>query len=231
MVLILKRRFLLIGFCAVLFAVLFIAASWRTPQFLFNPSAPASLQDESLAFLRDVVGFNLTDYEVVDLHFWPQLDVVSSNGLPLYLMQYDLKSPDDEAYVDILYTKSNSTYIHEPYFSVRSNTLFSPAYPSDKILNWTKSFLERYQNYQSNASYLLEMRQTLELVNHIQPMNITNGDTTLQIVIKQFSEQDIYTTLKLSPINPTARDLDKAVTFEFHNGVLLDFSDYYGISC
>jgi hypothetical protein len=225
-VLVLKRRFLLIVFCVVVLVVLFAVAFLRPIPLMVDTSAPVSLQDESLRFLRDVIGFNMTRYGVVDSHFVPQVDVVNRNGLRLYLMKYDLTSLDDQAYVEMFYTKVGDDYLPEPYFSVYSSALFSPAYPTDKVLNWTKSFLDRYQNYQTNASYLLEMKQTLNLVDHIQPLNLTSGGITLQIEIKQFTEQDIYTTLKLAPSNSTVHDLDNAVTFEFHNGALLHFSDY-----
>jgi len=223
-----RRRLLLTGLCVVLLAlVLFAVASWF--QFV-DPQAPASLRDESLMFLRDVVGFNMTDYKVTASHFWPQTDVASTNGLPLYLMRYELKSSDDEAWVNILYTKANDTWIHEPNFDVYSNTLFSPAYPTDKVLNWTKAFLERYQGFQNNAPYLSEMREVLDTVDHIRPLNTTNGGINLQITIKEFSEQEIYTTLRFAPANSTAHDYENAVTFEFHNGVMLDFFDWYEIS-
>jgi hypothetical protein len=181
-------------------------------------------------FLRDVVGFNMTDYKVTASHFWPQTDVASTNGLPLYLTRYELKSSDDEVWVNILYTKANDTYIHEPNFDVYSNTLFSPAYPTDKVLNWTKAFLERYQDFQNNAPYLSEMREILDTVDHIQPLNATSGGINLQITIKEFSEQEIYTTLRFAPANSTAHDYENAVTFEFHNGVMLDFFDRYEIT-
>ena len=150
-----SRNLLLVGLCAVLLTAVFFAVAFWGPSLIHvNPQAPTSLKDESLTFVREVVGFDKTNYEVVDYYFAPQLDVASSNGLPLYLMQYDLKSSDDQANVDIFYTKANVTYTQEPYFNVYSGTLFSPAYPTDKVLNWTKSFLERYQNFRNNASYV-----------------------------------------------------------------------------
>lgn len=224
------KKTLFIGLCvAAIAAVLFAVASraFVNPPFL-NPEAPASLREESFMFLKDVVGFDMASYRVVASHFWPQIDVASSNGLPLFLIKYELESSGDNASVDILYTKANETYIHEPYFSVHSNTLFSPAYPTDKVLNWTKSFLERYQSFQNNASYVFEMRKTLDSISRIEPLNVTKGDIKLQITIRQFSDQDIYTTIKFAPANSTARDVDDAVTFEFHNGVMLDFCDWYG---
>ena len=72
------------------------------------------------------------------------------------------------------------------------------------------------------------MRKSLDNVDHIQPLNVTSGEIKLQITIKQFTKKDIYTTLQLAPANSTAHDLDNAVTFEFHNGDMLDFSDGMG---
>ena len=225
-----RGKFLLIACIVLTVAVLFAALSWQPAPLFSNPQAPDSLREESLAFMRDVIGINLTDYAVVDSHFWLQWDVVSSNGLPLYLMRYELEASDDDGWVDIYYTKANDTYTHEPYFSIYLDKPFSPAYPSDKVLDWTKSFLERYQSYKDNASYVSEMLQTLNLIDHIEPMNMTNGNISLQITIREFTQQDIYTTLKLTPANTTTQDFDNAVTFEFHNGAILSFCDWYGVN-
>ncbi len=77
---------------------------------------------------------------------------------------------------------------------------------------------------------IFEIQKILDTVDQIRPLNVTSGDISLQITIRQFTEQDIYTTLKLSPANSTAHDYDNAVTFEFHNGAMLDFFDWYGVT-
>ena len=220
----LRKKLLLIGLCIVLATVSLVVAFWLS----VNLQAPASLRDESFTFLKDIIGLNMTKYEVVNTEFAPRIDIVSRNGLPLYLMRYYLKASDDEGFVNIMYTKANDTYIHES-FSVYLQTLFSPAYPTGKVLNWTKSFLERYQSFRNNATYISQIRNLLDSIDYIQPLNVTRDDIRLQITIKEFSEKEIYTTLKFSPLNSTARDYENAVTFEFHNGVLLDFMDWYEV--
>jgi len=154
-----------------------------------NPEAPASLIEDSMSFMQNIVGFNATQYQVIDSHFWPQIDVASSNGLPLYLMQYDLQTSDNVFHLQLFYTKANETYTIEPYFSFTTDELFYPIYPDDTVLNWTKTFLERYQGFRDNASYIFEMRKTLDTVDHIAPLNVTSGDTKLQIAIKTFSKR------------------------------------------
>ena len=224
----LRKKLLLIGLCIVLATVLLVVAFWGLSPLLVNPQAPVYLRDESFTFLKDIIGLNMTKYEVVNTEFAPQIEIVSRNGLPLYLMRYYLKASDDEGFVNIMYTKANDTYIHES-FSVYSHTLFSPAYPTGKVLNWTKSFLERYQSFRNNAAYISQIRNLLDSIDYIQPLNVTRDDIRLQITIKEFSEKEIYTTLKFSPLNSTARDYENAVTFEFHNGVWLDFMDWYEV--
>ena len=220
----LRKKLLLIGLCVALATVSLVVAFWLS----VNLQAPASLRDESFTFLKDIIGLNMTKYEVVNTEFAPQIDIVSRNGLPLYLMRYYLKASDDEGFVNIMYTKANDTYIHES-FSLYLQTLFSPAYPTGKVLNWTKSFLERYQSFRNNATYISQIRNLLDSIDHIQPLNVTRDDIRLQITIKEFSEKEIYTTLKFSPLNSTARDYENAVAFEFHNGVWLDFMDWYEV--
>jgi hypothetical protein len=140
-------------------------------------------------------------------------------------VRYELKSADDEASVDIFYTKSNETYLHEAYFDMQSNTMFKPAYPGEKVLNWTRDYLEHYTSYRNNAAYMQDICKTFGTVTHLEPMNTTLGNMTLQVTIKEFSEEDIYTTLQFRPANQTAHDYDDAVTLEFHNGVWLNFVD------
>jgi hypothetical protein len=136
MVCAMRRKALIAGVSVVVLAVILAVAIFAVlfrPLTFNNPEAPDSLKAESLAFLRDVVGFNLTEYQVVSHNFWLQWDVATQNGLPLYLLRYNLKSSNDEAHVNLFYTKANDTYVHESYFDVNSNTLFSPAYPLIKF--------------------------------------------------------------------------------------------------
>lgn len=224
------RKTLLIGVSIAILAAIIVTGAFAfliTPHVLRNPEAPAELREESLAFVRDVIGLNLTEYKVVEFNFWPQDCSVSKNG-PVYLVRYNLKSASDEANVDIFYAKSNGTYMHESYFDMQSHALFAPAYPGDIVLNWTRDFIARYTNYRHNPSYLQEIQRTLETVNHIEPMNKTNSGITLQITIKQFNEEEIYTTLQFRQANQTAHDYDNAVTLEFHNGVWFNFADNIG---
>lgn len=226
-----QKKAILIGISVAILAIIIASASFMAIYRSYSrhfPEAPDSLKTESYSFLNDVIGLNLTEYQVVKFSFIPQEDLATYSGLPLYLVRYNLKSAGDEATVDIFYLKSNDTYLHEQYFDIMSNTLFSPAYPSDKVLNWSRTLLEGYTAYKNNASYLLEMQKTLDSINRIEPMNRTLGDYTLQINIKQFSEEDIYTTLQFRPANSTARDYDNAVTLEFHNGAWFNFADNIG---
>lgn len=220
-----QRKQLLIGLTVAILAIVIAVGSFTflLPQVIGNVEAPAALKDESLAFVRDVVGMNLTEYQVVKFSFWPQDDIASPNG-PLYLVRYSLKSASDETSVDIYYVKSNGTYIHA-YFDMRSNEMFSPAYPGDKVLNWSRGFLERYTIFKNNSTYLQNICATLDTVTHLEPMNTTCSGVTLQITIKEFSETEIYTTLQFRPLNQTAHDYDNAVTLEFHNGVWFNFID------
>jgi len=225
-----RRKLLLIGLCNVLLAVVvFGVVSWQLLRTvsMINSTVSASLQDVSLSFLRDVIGFNVTEYKVVGSSFAPQTDVASSNGLPLVLISYDLESPQNQVHVDLFYTEGNNTYMLEPYFHISSDTLFYPAYPTDKVLNWTKGFLERYQSFKNDSSYVSEMHKALDTVDHIQPLNITSGNITLQIKIRQFNAEEIYTTLKFQSTDQNMSYPEKAVTFEFHNGAMMDFSDWY----
>jgi len=125
--------------------------------------------------------------------------------------------------------KVNDTYIQEPYFDMISEKLFSLLYPSDKVLTWTKNFFEHYQNF-NNAAYLADINKILGTIYQIRPTNVTSGNIKLQITIRQFTEQVIYTTIRFAPISSTAHDHDNAVTFEFHNGLTLNFYDWYGIT-
>jgi hypothetical protein len=193
---------------------------------LFTPiNPPAYIKADSLQFLKDVIGLN--ESEIVSSDYCPQNDVLGSNG-PLLVMAYDLESSGETVRVHFFYCQNNSTYTREPtFFTLLCDKMFYPPYPGDNVLNWTKGFLERYQRYQSDSAYISAIRETLNTIEHIAPMNTTCGDVSLHIKIRQFTEQDIYTTIKFTPANLNATSPEKALIFEYHNGGMLDFSDYY----
>jgi hypothetical protein len=221
------RLILVVASCLFLLAIILVGLmSWQL-WGLINPAAPAFIKGDSMNYLRDVIGLNESEYKVVGSAFVPQQCLMGDNGLPLLLMSYDLKSPDDNAHVDFFYSQDNGTYTRGSSFTLDSDTLFYPPYPSDKVLNWTKGFLERYQRYQNNSAYVSDIRKTLDTIEHIQSLNTTCGNVALQIKIRQFTEEDIYTTIKFVPANQTGRYPEKALTFEYHNGVMLDFTDYF----
>ena len=219
------RKLLLIALSTIVIAiVVFTVAFWAHP-LMTNPEAPPSLIEDSMIFMQSVIGFNTSQYQVIDSHFWPQFDVASSNGLPLYLIAYDLQTSDNVFHLSLFYTEANGTYLLEPYFSFYTDELFYPTYPDDTVLNWTQSFIERYQTFRNNATYVMDIRKTLDSIDHIEPMNITCANMELQIIIKTFSPEDVYTTLQFTQTEQNTMDSAKSVTFEYHNGRLLNFSD------
>jgi hypothetical protein len=222
-----KKFLLLAGLCAFLLVVItfgVLLTGKLSP--VFYPEA-STLKEKSLAFLTDVVGFNLTKYNIVRSDYVPSTCLVSSKGLPIVSVSYNLQSSENKVQVCLDYAKENDTYTLESYNHIYldSTAFIYPPYPTNNLLNWTKGFMERYQSFQNYPPYISEIRKTLDTVESLEPFNITNGNIKLQISIRQFDEEEIYTTLTFLYTSEGVDYTSKAVVFDFHNGLTADFAD------
>jgi len=223
-----KKSLLLAGLVAfslgaVLFAVLLTG---QVPSMIF-PETPPLLREHALSFLTEVVGFNLTEYSIVHSEYSPSTDMVSSNGLPITSLSYTLQSSENKVHASFGYTLENGNYTLESYSHIYldSPAFVYPPYPPDNLLNWTKSFMERYQSFQSDVAYVSEMRKTLDTVDRLEPLNVTSGSIKLQISIKQFNVNEIYTSITFLYTSEGVDYEGKAVGFNFHNGLYAHFAD------
>lgn len=192
-----------------------------------NPEAPPILREKSQSFLTDVVGFNLSEYNITRVQYSPQICVVSVSGLPLIVMSFTLQSGVNQVIADFDFTDNNETYTLESYSQIYMDApaWVYPPYPPDNLLNWTKGFMGRYQNSLGNASYISTMGQILEAVDTLEPLNMTSGNIKLQISVREYNVDEIYTSITFVYTSEGVDYGAKAVSFNFHNGLYSDFTD------
>jgi hypothetical protein len=96
---------------------------------------------------------------------------------------------------------------------------------SHDVLNLTRIFLERYENYSAGASYISEMRKAMNAVYVTEPLNMTLGNIKVQI--SALSESYVTITLMY-----TSEGIDydsKEVRLFFRNGALYYFVDSWNL--
>ena len=220
------KKLLFAGLCVILLGVVLIALLPRPS--LYSVSPPEPLKENSLSFLTDIIGFNLTEYKIVNSNYVPSTCLVGYNGLPLVTISYDLQSSENKVQAYLNYAKENNSYTLETcsYIYLNSTAFVYPPYPTDNLLNWTRGFLKGTRAFKAIKPYISEMRKTLDTVEHLEPLNVTCGNTELQIIIRQFTEDDIYTTLTFLYTSEGVNNTTKAVVFDFHNGLYVNFADH-----
>ncbi len=229
------KKTILVGIavlCAVSVIVMALfAMQVRQTPFVFSAEAPPLLRDKGISFLAAAVGFNMSEYTVAQVQYAPQICVVSPSGLPLIVMSYTLQSEANQVVAECHFTDNNGTYTLESYSQIYMDApaWVYPPYPPDNLLNWTKGFMERYQNFLGVASHIAAMRNLLDAVDKLEPLNMTSGNIKLQISIHEYNVDEVYTIIKWMCTAEGCDYEDKAVKFEFHNGVYTDFIDVWNV--
>ena len=225
------KKLLLVGLCAILVGLVSFALLFTQFLRLVSPEE-STLRDNSVSFLTSIVGFNLTEYKIMNSHYVSSSCLVGGNGLPLATMSYDLQSSENIVHADLNYVNKNNSYTLDSflYTYLGSTAFVYMPYPSDNLLYWTRGFLERYQSFQNDKPYISEIRKTLDTVNCLEPLNVTCGNTKLQITIRQFTETEIYTSLTFLNASEGIDYTSKSVVFNFHNGLSVNFADHWNQS-
>lgn len=133
------------------------------------------LEDEGLVIMEDVIGLDLSKYNVeLNTHNMYSVDEDS----PVYeTISYTLQS--DESKIKIRFKFLNQTLV---YWSINplegSPNYIQPL--STNTLDIIKDALQRYQTY-SNVPVVQEARDVLDTVSELKSMNTTFGNMKLQI--------------------------------------------------
>ena len=134
-----------------------------------------SAPDRVLSFLSDVVGLDLTKYNVtltINRVEYPS----DLGGLPTEQGKYTLIS--DESTLDVTYKFVNRTLAHCNLYVYKGSPFY--AQPSASVLNTTKGILDRYQTF-AGDSYIQPMRDMLDTVTEINETTKSVGNVKLTI--------------------------------------------------
>jgi len=215
------------GVILVLGLLLMFAAA-QTPSAF---SAELTNQEQkALVFLRDVIGLDMTKYDVEPpprppdhLPPPPGLDVLGAMGW----VKFTLTSAGSK--IDVFCSFRDNTVWCRLYV-IEGSPLF--AEPSTNILDAAKGLIRRYQTY-SGAPHLKAMRETLDAVNEIEniesrAISITSGNVKLKIFTTP--HQPITYFMWVYTANGVDAD-KKTVSFYFHRdgGYLVLFLDCWNL--
>jgi hypothetical protein len=182
-------------------------------------SADFSAPERALTFLKDVIGLDITKYNVTMTHYSVVCDPDYYGGLPQEHVDYIIKS--DESVIDVSYTFINKTLAVCNLYAYKSSLLY--AQPPTNVLDAAKSIIDRYQDYTWN-SYIQVMRDMLDTVTELKPMTKSVGNVKLKI-----SENGPYTCIEWVY---TSNGLDfnrKSISLAFQDGTFRSFSDSWSL--
>jgi len=194
--------------------------------FLYVPSACSeewSASDKVLSFLTDVVGLDVTQYNVTlvsnDVQYPSDL-----GGLPQENGKYSLIS--DESTLDVIYKFKNKTLYSCTLYVYNGSPLYVQS--SVNVVNSAKSLLDKYQTY-SDVSNLQPFLNLLDTVTEIEPLTKTVGDVKFTVSGREDSAKFEWVY--------TSNDLEftrKRMTLTFEHGQLIGFTDgwsLYNVDC
>jgi hypothetical protein len=179
----------------------------------FN-SAELPVEEKALSIITDVIGIDLTRYNVElynnNSRFY--------NGLFREHIDYTLES--DESEMRVMITFANHTLIHWDLVQIDSSPLL-PVYVQPlpaNTLDLVKDTLQRYQAY-SEDSIVEEARNVLDTVTELKTMNTTVGDLKMRI-----TERDGFINIDwVRAIN--GLDFPTGLSIHLTNGVIDGFND------
>jgi len=177
-------------------------------------TAEATKPEKALTFLTDVVGLNLASYNA-------KLVGVMENGpFNSTVVKYTLES--NESKLDVLYLSTGNVYVWCKLTPLKGAPLF--AQPATTTIDGAKSILERYQTY-AGASYLQEMRNSLDTMSVLEPKTTTMGDIRLETSILEGGKESIQW---MNAVNGITNTYD-IVALTLRNGTFEQFCDSWNL--
>ncbi|MGB9960450.1 MAG: hypothetical protein ACPLKQ_08065 [Candidatus Bathyarchaeales archaeon] len=171
-----------------------------------------------LAFLKDVVGLDITKYDAKQVTVPVQSDL--SDLYETGWIKYTLTSPESK--IDILCNFRNNLLVWCKLTVIAGSPLYIQSQPAN-VIEAAKGIIQRYQIY-SGASYIKTMQNMLEQINELKPAAIKSDNVKLNISI-----EENYAYIKWMY---TINNIDvpsKAVSLIFKNGDLYLFRDTWDL--
>lgn len=174
-----EKIFLLVS---ALIIVVLLALIFVVPSFY---SSELTTEEKALSIMTDVIGLDLTKYNVELYHNSSEF----YNELLRENIDYTLES--NESKIRVMITFANHTLAHWDLDQIDSSPL-SPLYVQPlptNTLDVVKDALQKYQAY-SKASIVEEACSVLDTVTELKTMNATVGDLKMRII-----ENDWFTNI------------------------------------
>jgi hypothetical protein len=216
---------------------------------IIHRDEPPEIQEKVNSFSTDMMEYNLTEYKIVQRHYNAFSNIIFDNLLLVFesepfsgdvlnehaetQVSGTMQTSDGDVYVMFYFAAGTQTlnlYTQQP----SSGSYFFTPVPADvqhadNVLDWTKSFLEKYYTYSGNASYIFEARKALDAVNSTEPITITTGYIKLQISNLYFVSDIDFLSINLIYTSEGVDYESKAVRFQFVNGTLTRFTDTWNL--
>jgi hypothetical protein len=132
--------------------------------------------DKAIAFIRDVIQFDLTEYQVALLS-----DTVEFRsdlgGTVEEILRYSLSNSEDK--IDVVLRFRDQFLSRYQIYVFEGSPIYYEPQPYN-ILDAAANLLERYRLY-GNASYLEQMSTLLDMVDEVKNIEIIRGNMKLKI--------------------------------------------------
>jgi hypothetical protein len=171
--------------------------------------------DKAIIFLRDVIQIDITEYQATLLS-----NTVESRsdlgGVVEQILRYSLTN--SESKIDVVFRFRNNKLSRYQISLVEGSPIYAQAQPYS-ILDAAKNLLQRFRFY-DDASYLEEMSKILASVNETENIEITEGNTKMNVSISGDNAEVLwlYTEngVDFSP---------KSLSLVFENHILKELTD------
>jgi hypothetical protein len=167
-----------------------------------------STQDATLAFLREVAGFDMAKYEMTSARDTPTVKYVFTSG---------------NNTIDVLCEFRDNALVWCHVYRISGSPLLTQ--PPTNVLDSAKIFLNRYQNY-SKATYLQPLENTLNQINELSDGTKMSGNLQLTVSTMDYGYVLFEWT---NAINGIKNEYNK-IGFGLRNGVFEQFADDWNLN-
>jgi len=197
-------------------------------------STELTVQEKALSVISDVVGLDVTKYDVEFSHYSSEFPD-DYGGLVQEDVGYSLESAGSKIQVAFVFV--NKTLSWCMLYGLEGSSL-PPFYAQplpNNTLDATKVILQRLYTY-SGASHLEMIRDSMDTVSDINSVNATIGNLKRLVTVKTNiiprNATYTYTSTRTSiyfKYTVNGADSPKSVNIHFRNGVLIGFGDGWNI--
>jgi hypothetical protein len=192
--------------------------------------AEPTVTDKSLEMLSNVVGFDLSKYNVTLLGH--SINYASSFGpdVKQEIVDYALESSGTKTLVNLVFEDGHLWYF--TLNTIGNKPLYTQA-PSTNVIDQGKNLIQKYQtyaaqNYEADTSYVKPMASMLNSVSELKTTTITSGNMRLNISITPMSNVENI-KLQWMYIENGLEIPRKAVSILFKDGTLYSFHDSWNL--